>query len=149
MRKIYFIFFLIACILGMPSYGLAYVSFDTPSAPYPQTSFNFSPAQPQVNQSVQFNDSTTCYIGVDASGNPIVGPCVSWQWNFGDGNMSNSINPTHSYSSSGGFNTTLFVTSVFGDACFYSMPVNVQSGLGGPTPSGAIKKPIYKEVSPK
>jgi len=35
-----------------------------------------------------------------------------------------------------------------GDACFFSSLISVQSGVGGPTPSG-VRKPIYNEVPPK
>ena len=51
----------------------------------PNVDFDFSPANPQVSQLVQFTDTST--------GSPTV-----WFWDFGDGTTSTLQNPTHSYS---------------------------------------------------
>ena len=39
---------------------------------------------------------------------------VSWHWDFGDGNTSNEISPTHSYASSGLYNITVTITDNLG-----------------------------------
>jgi gliding motility-associated-like protein len=49
----------------------------------------------------------------DASTIP-AGSITSWNWNFGDSNSSSSQNPSHVYSSSNSFATTLIITSAGG-----------------------------------
>jgi gliding motility-associated-like protein len=39
---------------------------------------------------------------------------VSWEWNFGDGNMSTLQNPTHTYTAAGAYNVSLSVTNAGG-----------------------------------
>lgn len=38
----------------------------------------------------------------------------SWSWDFGDGNISNSQNPSHTYASTGNYNVSLVATNNFG-----------------------------------
>ena len=38
----------------------------------------------------------------------------SWRWDFGDGNTSSEVNPTHTYSSAGTYNVSLEVTNIAG-----------------------------------
>ena len=61
------------------------------------------------------NASTTYTLGCDGvlSVNPIQDPSWTYQWNFGDGNSSNVVNPTHSYSTSGMYVLTLVVDNGF------------------------------------
>ena len=66
----------------------------------PNANFSFTPAFPQVNESVQFTD-----LSFDNSGDSI----VSWNWSFGDGNYSTQENPIHNYSSNGSFTVDLMV----------------------------------------
>lgn len=42
------------------------------------------------------------------------GSIVSWNWDFGDGNLSTQRNPSHNYLSSGNFNVSLQTTNNFG-----------------------------------
>ena len=65
---------------------------------------------------VQFTDLTT-----DSSG----GAVVSWEWQFGDGFISQLQNPVHTYQSSGSYVVSLVVTT--SDGCFgsYVAPVTV------------------------
>ncbi|MFM2190750.1 MAG: hypothetical protein RL491_1136, partial [Bacteroidota bacterium] len=60
---------------------------------------------------------------------------VSYDWDFGDGAHSNSVNPSHSYSSSGSYWVTLIANSQNGctDTFTYQMPVVV-----GEIPQGNI-----------
>ena len=69
----------------------------------PVTSFTYTPENPTVNQAITF-DATTSY---DPDGN-----ITSYDWNFGDGNTTNTIEKmiTHSYASAGDYNVILTVT---------------------------------------
>jgi len=42
------------------------------------------------------------------------GSIATWQWQFGDGNMSNMPNPQHIYAVGGTFGVTLTVVDTFG-----------------------------------
>ena len=66
------------------------------------------------NQATVFTDSTQ-------------GPVTSWAWDFGDNTTSASQNPTHQYSSSGTFTTTLIVTTAGGCSDTISNPVLVHA----------------------
>ncbi len=71
------------------------VVHETPSAAFSASKTNgCSPI------TVSFSDQTA----------PGDAPITSWEWDFGDGNVSNQKNPTHTYSSSGTYNVSLFVT---------------------------------------
>jgi gliding motility-associated-like protein len=62
---------------------------------------NFTPNDICINQPLQFND-----ISSVASGS-----IVSWNWDFGDGNVSQLQDPVHTYSSWGSYTVTQIVTS--------------------------------------
>jgi PKD repeat protein len=66
----------------------------------PVASFSFTPAGPQVNQTVQFTDLST-----DADGT-----VTGWDWDFGDGGTSTDQNPTHKYTAVGIYTVALTVT---------------------------------------
>jgi PKD repeat protein len=68
----------------------------------PEASFTFSPAAPVVGQGVRFTDT---------SGG---GPGESWAWAFGDGDVSNARNPTHSFSEEGSYEVKLTATNSTG-----------------------------------
>jgi gliding motility-associated-like protein len=61
------------------------------------------------------NASTTYTLACDGelSVNPVQDPSWTYQWNFGDGNSSNLINPMHTYSTSGQYLLTLVVDNGF------------------------------------
>ena len=136
-------------LVGVRTAFAAPVFFDTPPAPYPAVNFSYTPAQPLVTQYVNFKDTSSCYKGVDAVGNPLSGSCLAWVWNLGDGYSSSVQNPQHGYASAGTFTATVFVTDQAGNSCVSSSPVNVQTSIpgGSPTPTG--KAPNYNEVPPK
>jgi len=68
----------------------------------PQATFIYSPSNPGTEESITFNASAS---------EPNGGTITSYKWNFGDGNITQTVNPiiTHQYSSSGTYNVTLTV----------------------------------------
>jgi PKD repeat protein len=69
----------------------------------PVASFSYSPVNPGINEPVTFNAS----FSLDQDGN-----ITSYNWSFGDGNISNTseVVITHSYSSVGNYTVNLTVT---------------------------------------
>lgn len=63
----------------------------------PSADFSYSPPEPFVTQEIQFNDSS-------------IGSAQAWHWNFGDGTISNLINPAHSYTNEGTYNVSLTIS---------------------------------------
>ncbi len=70
---------------------------------HPFASFTYMPEFPVVNQTITFNASSS----FDPDGN-----MTSYEWNFGDGNITNTtiLIITHSYELAGNYNVTLIVT---------------------------------------
>ncbi len=69
-------------------------------------------ANPNVN--FDANPKTGCYplnITFSDMAQPGSGTITNWQWDFGDGNISNLQNPTHTYTSAGLFNISLTITN--------------------------------------
>jgi gliding motility-associated-like protein len=56
------------------------------------------------------------------------GDFVSIAWNFGDGNISNEISPTHAYLSPGEYKILQTVTYPFGCVYSYTLTLNVEKG---------------------
>ncbi len=81
--------------------------------PLPLSSFLFS--------EVCLGDSTEF---TDQSGSPN-GAVISWMWNFGDGNSSNTQNTRHLYTTSGIYNVSLTVTDAAGCAKDTTNPIEV------------------------
>jgi len=52
---------------------------------------------------------------------------VTWSWNFGDGNTSQIVNPTHTYENTGAYTITLVVTDANGCSDSTQQVVNVRS----------------------
>lgn len=65
-----------------------------------------------VGQSINFNDNST-----KGDGN-----ITSWKWDFGDGNIDNSQNPSHSYASAGTYSIRLITKDANG--CEHSVTLN-------------------------
>ncbi|TAH06807.1 MAG: hypothetical protein EAZ13_08125 [Sphingobacteriia bacterium] len=66
--------------------------------PWPKANFNISAAAICLGDSIKFTDA----------GNGISSPPNTWRWNFGDGKLSSSQNPTNTFSDSGSFNIRYF-----------------------------------------
>lgn len=73
---------------------------------YPIPVFNFGPAQTSGCDAftTTFSETSTVSGGV----------IVNWLWNFGDGNLTYTQNPTHTYDESGNFYVSLMVTTSYG-----------------------------------
>jgi len=69
----------------------------------PHASFTYSPAKPEVNQTVTFDASTSTPDG---------GTITNYTWNFGDSNTTTTSTPTvtHAYRSYGTYTVTLNIT---------------------------------------
>jgi gliding motility-associated-like protein len=65
----------------------------------PGVTANFTAANECVGKAVQFTNTSTATTG----------NILSNFWIFGDGNTSTAVSPTHTYNSSGTFNTTLII----------------------------------------
>lgn len=50
---------------------------------------------------------------------------LTYQWNFGDGYISNLQNTTHAYANAGNYTVTLIVTDINGCSKIYTQPINV------------------------
>jgi PKD repeat protein len=75
------------------------LSYSTSQAP--AASFEWSPAQPAVDQEIEFTDTS--------SGGP-----TTWAWDFGDSATSSERNPRHSYASAGDYTVSLTVSNAQG-----------------------------------
>ncbi|MFB6258523.1 MAG: PKD domain-containing protein [Flavobacteriales bacterium] len=71
--------------------------------------------EPTVDFSV--SDSAGCSpltVSFSDSSTPGDASITNWEWDFGDGTVSNQQNPNHTYSSGGTYNVSLFVTDANG-----------------------------------
>jgi PKD repeat protein len=70
---------------------------------HPITSYSHSPGNPVINQTITFDASNS----TDPDGN-----IINYDWNFGDGNITNTTEPiiTHAYASVGTYTVNLTVT---------------------------------------
>ena len=78
------------------------------SAPVTHTVSPRAPNQPPTAAFTSSCSGLTCSF-TDQSTDPD-GSVTNWQWNFGDGQTSNTRNPSHAYSTGGTYNVTLTVT---------------------------------------
>lgn len=75
-----------------------------PVSVYPSVAADFTYVPVCFGNITPFTD-----LSVD---NPL-GPIQSWDWEFGDGNVSTDVDPIHLYNSYGAYNARLVVTSLF------------------------------------
>ena len=78
-------------------------SIETSSNAPPVASFSYSPDDPMANETITFN----AYSSYDHDGT-----VINYEWDFGDGNITNTTEPiiTHSYSSASDYMVSLTVT---------------------------------------
>jgi parallel beta-helix repeat protein len=81
----------------------------------PSASFVYSPTYPTVDNAVQFTDWST----------DLDGTIIAWFWDFGDGAISTSQNPTHQYAEKGTYTVTLTVTDNGGAVSSTSRSITV------------------------
>ena len=83
----------------------------------PTTSFNHTPLEPTVFQTVQFRDNST-----DPDGN-----VTAWAWDFGDGDTSRRKDPTHGFEDKGTHRVTLTVEDDDGNTDTVTKSVTVEN----------------------
>ncbi len=83
---------------------------------YPNPVVNWTAADVCHNSLMSFTDMTTVGSG---------GIISTWTWKFGDGNTSNTQNPTHLYLNPGAYNVTLVVVTDKGCTDSMTQTVNV------------------------
>ncbi|MBK9732098.1 MAG: PKD domain-containing protein [Chitinophagaceae bacterium] len=66
---------------------------------------------------------------------------ITWSWDFGDGNTSTDINPTHMYSGTGTFDVILFITDTGG--CFNKDTISISTYLEPPVAGFSVSPPPY------
>ena len=92
--------------------------------PVPVSSFTISPDGECAGTTISFNNTSTNTVAA-----------TTYNWNFGDGNTSNSENPNHSFTSGGNYTVILTVNNGAGCTNSYSTTVNA---LNIPLNSGII-----------
>ena len=97
-----------------PPYSFVIYSQQPPQAP--QCDFSASPTNGRNGLTVKFFDMTS-------------GTATNWLWNFGDGNESPEVNPTHTYYNGGVYDIKLNVTGPTGSSSkTYSNLITVVEG---------------------
>jgi gliding motility-associated-like protein len=97
----------------------------------PEINFNASLLNGCIPLVTNFSDHTA----------PVSGDIVSWQWDFGDGNLSGIANPHHTYSTAGSYNVSLRVTNSFGCVASKTLPAyisvnpSVKAGFSNSSPA--------------
>jgi PKD repeat protein len=77
----------------------------------PGTQFQFSDNQVCIGEEIQFTD-----LSMGA---------VEWEWNFGQGTISNVQNPIFSYEQAGNYIITLFSQDTLGCSAFFTIPLPI------------------------
>jgi len=86
----------------------------------PQVTFLADPLIGCYPLPVHFNDLST----------PGSGTITTREWDFGDGNISGSLNPQHDYGSAGNYNVSLRITNSVGCATTLTRPRYIQINTG-------------------
>ncbi|MFA6923575.1 MAG: PKD domain-containing protein [Bacteroidales bacterium] len=93
------------------------------------------------------NDTTACNAPFVVNFTDNTPGATNWVWNFGDGGSANTVNPSHTYLTTGSFNVSLTVTDVNG--CSATLTKNNYIKISSPivdfmsdTISGCIPLPI-------
>ncbi|TEU16732.1 MAG: PKD domain-containing protein, partial [Anaerolineales bacterium] len=91
-----------------------------------------SPANQSPTANLSYATSGLTVDFTDLSTDPD-GSVVSWSWDFGDGVISSTQNPAHTYTAGGTYSVTLTVTDDGGATATASQAVTVSAGNQSPT----------------
>ena len=83
----------------------------------PEADFTYTPEKPNDLENVTFTDKS-----IDPDGS-----IVKWSWAFGDGNSSNSMNPSYQYNDNGIYTITLIVTDDDGSTDKISKQISIMN----------------------
>jgi chitinase len=102
----------------------------------PTASFTWSPTIPRTNQTVAFNAAAST-PGWNGSTYPSI---IYYVWNFGDGNITSTMNPIvyHKYSSRGNYTVTMTVMDAQGRTDDITQTVTVSGLIGDVNGDGKI-----------
>lgn len=107
---------------GLPYHGdfdfppYSFVVYSQQTSPAPVCDFSASPTNGRNGLKVSFLDKTS-------------GVATNWHWDFGDGNTSSEVNPTHTYYNGGIYSVTLTVAGPQGvSSKTYSNLISVIEG---------------------
>jgi hypothetical protein len=120
------------------------ISFITPAHHYPNPNFTNLPKRPNVDESVQFTNTSTCYDD-NPTGSPCTKPNDSFYWTFSTGTPATSTDedPKTVYTTLGNKLVGLEVTDSDGYSCEYSDYHGTDKTIRTNFPP-----PIWKEVLP-
>jgi len=110
---------LVFTLVAIPLSGCGLIA-QIPNLP-PTADFTYSPSAPTTDDTVAFTDEST-----DIDGN-----VVSWAWDFGDGGISMSQNPSHVYHTPGTYTATLIAIDDDGASSTATAEITVSSPLPG------------------
>jgi len=107
-------------VLGIMEHGVwkADLSKATIRNKMPVASFTYSPDEATTQDDISFND-----LSEDPEGN-----ITLWEWNFGDGSISNEQNPTHKYDEESTYTVILKVTDNYGSTGITSKDLMIEIG---------------------
>ena len=107
-------------VLGIMEYGVwkADLNYATKINKIPIASFTHSPDEPTTRDTIQFQDASE-----DPDGN-----ITLWEWDFGDGNISNEQNPTHKYDEAATYTIILTITDNHGSTDTISKDLIIEIG---------------------
>jgi PKD repeat protein len=110
-----------------PSVGLQHYTYNALSNQGCSTVVNGTVTVHQ-NPTAVFNAQGACQGSGIVFNNLSSGNIASYQWNFGDGNVSNLAAPTHTYLNAGTYLPTLQIATAFGCQSSYSQVINITPG---------------------
>jgi len=108
--------------------------------PAPVSSFTFSPANPRVNDTVNFDAATSTA--------PAGRTITDYVWNFGDGTTGRGQRVSHVYTTAGDFNVVLTVTDNTGASNTSTRTVTVTAQAPQPPPGGPTAAFEFSPASP-